>query len=324
MIPQEILDAPIWCVSKDKVPMDMHVLPKGLEWGVSNRRSHSCYVGCEAALAESRRTGYAATMWVDASTHPICVLDIEKDCPAGLRRAMILSLHDHTLHIERSASGKGYHIMLSLPQTVSWKNAKYRKWFEILTSHHCLMSGREIPPGDAYADEFPENGTMDEDPDGPDMALLDLMSKPISVEDLYEAVSDGSQAVKPVTSEDLGAYKDAVKGFGPEHADLFNCLCDFTYEKTLDGDFSGDWSRYEYGYLSKMHYLLQRCAADMLDMHAEHFSVRLSKQDAVMLVYMAAKQMLPPRDKHATYRNGLPWLLYTSERIYVRTFEDGG
>lgn len=324
MIPQEILDAPVWCVSKDKIPLDMHVLPKGLEWGVSTKRSHSCYADHAAAAAQAARTGYRPTMWVDSSAQSVCVLDIEKECPAELRRAMLLSLHDHVLHIERSASGKGYHIMLSLPGPVAWRNAKYKKWFEILTSHHCLMSGDAIGPGDAYADRFPENQPVEGGPEGPDQGLLDLMSKPISPADLYEAVADGSAAIKPVESEDLGSYKEAVKGFGPEHADLFNCLCDFAYEKTLDGDFNGDWSRYEYGYLSKLHYLLQRCAADMMDMQAGHFSVKLSKQDAVMLVYMAAKQNLPPRDKHGTYRNGLPWLLYTSERVYVRTFEDGG
>ncbi len=321
MIPQELLDAPVWCVSRDKVPLDMHVLPRGLEWGVSNRRSHCCYCDNATALALAKKTGYAVTAWIEASSQGVCVLDIEKECPAAIRRGLILALHDHILRLERSASGKGYHALLKLPGPVEWRNAKYKKWFELLASHHCLMAGPEITPAEAYADEFGTNmETADDDAD-----MLELVSRPIEVADLYEGLSAGlAAAAKPVASEELAAYKEAVKGFGPEHADLFGCLCDFTYEKTLDGDFNGDWSRYEYGYISKLHYLLQRCAADMLDIRAEHYSVQLTKQEAVMLVYMAAKQMMPPRDKHSTYRNGLPWLLYTSERIYVRTFEDGG
>ena len=320
MIPQRLLDAPVWCVSRDKVPLDMHVLPKGLEWGVSSKRSHSCYADGAAAMDMAAKTGYAPTAWIDASSQGVCVLDVEKTCPADIRRGLILALHDHILHLERSASGKGYHALLDLGRPAEWRNAKYKKWFELLASHHCILSGKEIGPAEAYADDFAENEASSDD----DAAMLELLSRPISVSELYENLSTGAAVTKPVASEELAAYKEAVKGFGPEHADLFGCLCDFTYEKTLDGDFSGDWSRYEYGYISKLHYLLQRCAADMVDIRAEHYSVKLSKQEAVMLVYMAAKQMMPPRDKHSTYRNGLPWLLYTSERIYVRTFEDGG
>lgn len=320
MIPQELLDAPVWCVSRDKVPLDMHVLPRGLEWGVSNKRSHSCYSDGAAAMDMARKTGYAPTAWIDASSQNVCVLDIEKECPAAIRRGLVLALHDHILHLERSASGKGYHALLGLPGPVEWRNAKYKKWFELLVSHHCILSGKEISPAQAYADDFQEN---QETEDG-DAEMLSLLSRPISVAELYDNLSAGAAVTKPVASEELAVYKEAVKGFGPEHADLFGCLCDFVYEKTLDGDFHGDWSRYEYGYISKMHYLLQRCAADMVDIRAEHYSVDLSKPEAIMLVYMAAKQMMPPRDKHSTFRNGLPWLLYTSERIYVRTFEDGG
>lgn len=183
---------------------------------------------------------------------------------------------------------------------------------------------QEIGFGDAYGDEFPENEPLpDQSMDDADKELLALLSKPIEAKVFHEALSAGKSVQAVTPGADIGAYKSALSAFDGRHADLFNAMCDFIYEKTVDGDFHGDWSSYEFGYASKLHYLLQRLAADMMDMDGCHYTLKLSQEEAVMLVYMALKQVLPPRDKHGTYRNGLPWLLYTSERVYVKTFADG-
>ena len=94
------------------------------------------------------------------------------------------------------------------------------------------------------------------------------------------------------------------------------------YEKTVD-DFSGDMSRWEFGYASKMHYLLQRLSRDMMAADMTHYSVDLDQAQAVMLVFMALKHCLAPREKHKTVRNGMPWLLYTSQQVYIKTFGQG-
>lgn len=319
MIPENIRAMPAWCVSKNKVPLDMFVLGKGLEWGVSTKRSHCCYTDYEKALGMSARTGYPLTIWADSGAQGICVLDIEAACPAELRRAILTSLSGSVMHLERSLSGKGYHVMVSLPNPEPLLNAKFRKWFEILTLHHCVLTGREISLEQACNEEFPENAPLEGDSDEND--LLGLLAEPTDVLGLHKAIAKGSAVSVRIESAGLAVYKAAAANFGAEHADLFNSMCDFRYEKTVDKDFHGDWSSYEFGYASKLHYLLRRLAADMMDAHANHYSVRLSKEDAVMLVYMALKQSLPARDKHSSFRNGLPWLLYTSERVYAKSFE---
>ena len=329
MIPDRLRGAPVWCVSKDKVPLDMFALARGREWGVNTKRSHPCYVGFEDAAKASKSSGLPVTAWIDPASCPMIVLDIEKDCPAELRRALLLALHGEALYLERSLSGKGYHMILGLPAPAELKVAKYGKWFELLACHHCTFTMREIPFGTAYDDDWPENGIVpkwdaDVNPDDlqakRDHDLLELLSRPIRAMELYDFVGAG----KPINvseSLELSEYRAALSGFDGRHADMFNSLCDMVYAKTVDGDFRGDWSSYEFGYASKLHYLLRRVSMDMIDADGKHYECPLTKQEAVMLVFMAMKQCLPARTKHSELRNGLPWLLYTSERVYAKTFE---
>lgn len=322
MIPQRLKEMPVWCVSKDKVPKDMYALARGLDWGVSTRRSHCCYVGYGEAAEVAKKTGLPVTMWVDAASQAAYVIDVEKTCPAEIRRAILLSLHDDIRHIETSLSGKGFHFLVELPQPADIRTAKYKKWLEVLTAHHCTFTGRELDFGQAYAMEVSENqaleapGTAGGDRDA---ALMDAMSRPMKAMDFYEAIGGGA-SVQAAASQDLGSYKAALSTFDGRHADMFNIMCDMVYAKTVDGDFHGDWSSWEFGYASKLHYLLARLSADMIDADMSHYELPLTKEQAVMLVYMVLKQMLPPRDKHSEARNGLPWLLYTSERVYSKTF----
>ena len=323
MIPQRLRDAPLWCVSKDKEPLDMWALARGRVWGASNKRSHSSYTDYKTASEASVKTGYPMTLYVDTSQLAVCVLDIEKTCPATLRRAMLLSLHDEVIYLETSLSGKGFHLVLKLPAPEEMRVMKFpSRWFEVLASHHCTFTGNEITFDKAYSMEIPENAQVPDD--GSDVAkrsaeMLEAMSKPLTTRDFCAMMDNGN--IKVAESLGIDSYRAALSNFDGRHADLFNSLCDMLYTKTVDGDFHGDWSSYEFGYASKMHYQLQRMAQDMIDEDCKHYQLNLTKEEAVMLVYMALKQVLPSREKHKTVRNGLPWLLYTSERVYAKTFE---
>lgn len=318
MIPDSVKSLQCWCVSKDKIPKDMYALAKGLDWGVSQKRSHSCYVDYAAASAVAASTGMALTLWVDSAAQGIYMLDVEKTCPAEIRRAILLALHDEVLYLETSLSGKGFHLMVRLGSPEELRTAKYKKWFEALSLHHCAFTGNRISFADAYAMEVPENQPLDDD--DRDRDLMGAMSRPLTGKDFYDLIGGGA-AVKIVQSGELGEYKAAVAGFDGRHADLFNILCDMVYEKTVDKDFHNDCSSWEFGYASKLHYLLQRTARAVMASDGTYYSVDLTKQEAVMLVYMVLKQNVPPREKHKEYRNGLPWLLYTSQNVYAKTFE---
>ena len=302
----------------------MWALARGRVWGASNKRSHSSYTDYKTASETSVKTGYPLTLYVDPAQLSVCVLDIEKTCPAALRRAMLLSLHDEVIYLETSLSGKGFHLILKLPAPEDMRVMKFpSRWFEVLASHHCTFTKNEISFGDAYGMDIPENQEVPSD--GSDLEkrcreMLDAMSKPLTTKDFCAMMDSGSPKV--ADGPGLAAYRAALSDFDGRHADMFNSLCDMLYTKTVDGDFHGDWSSYEFGYASKMHYQLQRISMDMIDADCRHYQMPLTKEQAVMLVYMALKQVLPSREKHKTVRNGLPWLLYTSERVYAKTFEN--
>lgn len=322
MIPQTVLDAQRWCVSKNKIPLDVYALERGYEWGASDKRSHSSYVDHKRAVEIGKEKNLPVTLYVEPS-QCIYVIDVEKTCPAEIRRQILLSLHDHIVYLERSLSGKGYHLMVSLDAPVELRTAKYKKWFEILAGHHCTFTDRQVTFDEAYGDAFSENEAMPPD-DERDAELLEKLSRPIDPVSFYEAVNGGQPDIRTYESATLDCYKKAVSNFDGRHADLFGMLCDMIYIKTVDQDFNGDYSAYEFGYASKMHYHLQRIRKDMIDADMNHYEIPLSAEEAVMLVFMALKQVLPSRKKHSEFRNGLPWLLFTSQQVYLKTFGGSG
>ena len=316
MIPEKLRNLNQWCVSKDKVPLDIYALKSGFEWGASDKRSHSSYVDYVEAVKIRAKTNYPITLRVDTETQGIYVIDIEKICPQEIRQAILLALHDSIIYLERSMSNKGYHLIIDTdPEPLP--TAKYKKWFEILSKHHCTFTEREISFDTAYHEQFDENHFITDD--DKDIELLNFLSKPVSPKDFYTFINPDNKTIN-ITSSSLEEYKRAAGEFDGRHADLFSMLCAMDYQKTVDGDFNGDYSSYEFGYASKLHYLLQRLAADMIDADCKHYQIKLTREQAVMLVYMVLKQCLPPRDKHKSMRVGLPWLLYTSQQVYDKTF----
>lgn len=317
MIPERLRALEQWCVSKDKVPLDMYALRNGLEWGASDKRSHSSYVSYDAAAAVRAKTGLPVTLRVDCETQGIYVVDIEKTCPQEIRQAILLALHDHICYLERSLSGKGYHLIVETePEPLP--AAKYKKWLEVLSGHHCTFTERVVSFEAAYYDDFDTNEYITDD--DADVDLMTALGKPLSPKEFYALI--GPAGARPLLrdSSSLEEYRRAAATFDGRHADLFGLLCDMDYPKTVDGDFRGDYSSYEFGYASKLHYLLRRLAADMIDSDCRHYSIDMSREQSVMLVYMVLKQSLPPRDKHKSMRSGLPWLLYTSQQVYDKTF----
>lgn len=320
MFPAKLKEIPRWCVSKNKIPLDIFALKKNLEWGASDKRSHSSYgTYQEAAEIGAKKGNLPTTLYVDTAQQSIYVIDIEKTCPAEIRQQILLALHDSIIYVERSLSGKGYHLIIDMPSQNSLPTAKYKKWFEILTNHHCTFTMDEIDIKTAFYEHIDTNEFITDDDN--DVDLLNALKTSISPYDFYNLI--GSDAVKLNLTENstFEEYKKVAATFDNRHADLFGLMCDMDYNKTVDSDFHGDYSSYEFGYASKLHYLLKRLSQDMIDADCNHYTIDMTKEQSVMLVYMVLKQMMAPRDKHKEYRNGLPWLLYTSLQVYSKTFE---
>lgn len=318
MIPEILKNTPAWCVSKNKVPLDIYALKKGLEWGASNKRSHASYVTYDEAVEIGAKSNLPVTLFVDSSKQAVYVIDIEKTCPQEIRQNILTALQPCILHLERSLSGKGYHLLIALTNTVELKSAKYKKWFEILSSHHCTFTQVLVDFNTAYYDEFDTNEFITDD--DKDVELLNALKEPRTALDFYDLIS-ASRTIKTGDSVDMELYKQAVAQFDGRHADLFNLMCDMEYTKTVDGDFHGDYSSYEFGYASKLHYLVRRLSANMIDANCRRYKLEVSKEQAIALVFMVLKHSIPPRQKHKELRNGLPWLLYTSQQVYIKTFE---
>lgn len=327
MIPQKLRDVGKWCVSKNKMPLDMYALARGLEWGASTKRSHPCYTDYEKAVEMGRVQNLPVTLYLDSAETGYYMIDVEPACPAKLRQGILLALHDHIEYLERSLSGKGYHMAVKLSAPAALTTVKHKKWIEILSAHHCTFTMKEIDFQTAYYDSFPENHAMalwDEDVNPEDLdakrddEILRALSSPLTPEAFYDIIGSERTQIRTAAAEPE-EYRKALATFDGRHADLFNGLCDMIYDKTVD-DFNNDQSRWEFGYASKMHYLLQRMSRDMVAADMTHYQVDLDQAQAVMLVYMALRQMLPPREKHKVIRNGLPWLLYTSQQVYIKTF----
>ena len=317
MIPVQVKQTAKWCVSHDKRPLDVYALKKGVEWGASFNRSHSAYGTFEEVKKISESTGYPMTLFVDSEEQHIMMIDIEKTCPQEIRQALLKALQPFTKHLEWSLSNKGFHLLVDIDQCVALKTQKYKQWFEILSNHHCTFTMNEVNFDDAYNADVDTNEFITDD--DKDIELLDALKNLNTSLDLYHHIASSKPTVMLSESEDLNAFKKAAATFDGRHADLFNQLCNVNYKKTLDDHF-GDYSRYEFGYASTLHYHLQRFKDQMIDEYGHTYELSMTQEQCIMIVYMVLKQMLPPRDKHNEFRNGLPWLLYTSQNVYLKTF----
>lgn len=327
MIPDNVKLNQKWCVSKDKMPLDIFALKKGYEWGASFKRTHSAYGTYDDAKRLYDQYGYKPTLFVDSSEQSIYMIDIEPTCPQQIRQAVFKSLKDSILYIEHSMSGNGYHAMVLVDcGGDKLRTLKYKQWFEILVNHHCTFTLDEIGFDQAYSEDRATNEFVTDD--DADAVLIEKLETARTGMEFYDLIRGDKPVVSAICDNaTMQEFRAACAGFDGRHADLFGLLCDVEYDKTVDGEppngFRGDYSRYEFGYASKLHYALIRIANNMIDADARCYVLKVDRNQAIMLVYMVLKQMLPHRAKHDEVRNGLPWLLFTSHQVYMKSFGDG-
>lgn len=292
-----------WCVSNsEKVPLDMFALRKGFEWGASNNREHSSYErysDVEAFIENN--DSYLLCSWLPPDGD-YAILDIESICPKEIRVRLLEEFANDIVYIEKSMSGNGIHAVIKRKYE---KTAKYKKYAEILVNHHCTYTCDELSLNEAMNIDIDTNMDMT-DEDIEDLENLtdvyDLFKKPNTIN-----VNNNNSA----TWQD---YKKESQYLNGSHADLYNIMFAFEYQKTL-ADFDNDYSRYEFGYASALSCLIKRTAPNMIDADAKFYNMHISKKSAALLIYFVLKQKLQPRIKHDEYRNGLPWLLYTADRV---------
>lgn len=293
---QAIADVPRWTVSDNqKMPINMRELMKtGRVWG-----AHEITDQCLVTLGDLTSFLPAAAnnaFYLRAQSDGFVVLDIEKTCPPEVA-AKLLEIPN--LYAERSMSGKGYHLILPLP-TNFWEYPiatgkrvlkEEHGWYEILLDHWVTFTRNVIP----------ESALPDPD------HLTDAW------EALYETLA--KDAVEVTTSEfDVTVDRPDV----PRLDQIIQMMTRRGLEKSLD-DFGGDYSRFEFSSMGSLYNRLSPILVAVRDAEPE-----ADYDAAVMawLVYEAAQQLLPHREKHDEYRNGMPLLLNAAVELVARRLGD--
>lgn len=93
-------------------------------------------------------------------------------------------------------------------------------------------------------------------------------------------------------------------------------------EQLEPANFQYDMSKYEFNVIFRIAGYLQYridTASPMTSLRLGGINLtQLSDQDIVQAIYQVATQVIPYRDKHATFRDRMPWLMYQAVQAYMR------
>lgn len=293
-----IADVPRWTVSdNEKMPINMRELVFGLGrvWG-AHEISEQCLFTLDEMTQHLPQAANNA-FYLRAQTDGFLVLDIEKTCPPELAQRL-LTLPN--LYSELSMSGRGYHLVLPLPSNFwDYPIASGKKvlqhdhgHYEILLDHWVTFTRSPVPRATLPATDY-RSGLWEE---------------------IYaELAKDAVEA--PTAEFDLGTERPDI----PRREQIIELMTRRPLEKSLE-DFRNDYSRFEY---STLGVLFNRLRTILVAIHGNHGT---TYDEAAMswLLFEAATQVLPYRDKHDEHRNGIPLLLNAAVSLVARRLADSG
>lgn len=277
-----------------KMPLDTPaILEKGKIYGASLKDGNWPYVDLPT-LQKCFPLATNATYLLDASIDCKAILDIEPDCPEGLRRELLNLPFEYA---EVSMSLKGLHLGFTLrPEDIAYFGERVAlkdkdRYFEVLLRHHITFSKRllNLQP--------PKNPK----PLMPFLkALHDSMPKPLKI-DVQELPEEPSTT---------------------RYQQMLTVLAIHEFGKGLD-DFGGDHSDFEMAMASSAWYRLEQSFAKNQKADTENY-----QWEAAWAIYQYLKLRLNPREKHKETRIGMPWLLYIAtysiKRCIAREQERAG
>lgn len=302
-----------WTVSDNKKrPLDMvSVLAGGPIIGAKHH-DERCLVDL-ASIVRRIPTVTNHAYFQDADRDQCMIIDIEKTCPPDISD-YLLSLPYY--YRETSMSGKGYHIVVPLPDNfgdfpIAQDKLKLQDRsgdFEILLHHWVTFTRNPIPEEKCASARRPVD---------PDMAHF------ASIEGLYEYLA--SQAVESVRV-DVDVV-DEPEFDDPGFVDrlIEQIVRDFYhpkwgYKKGLS-DFCGDHSRFEFGVQG---YLLRRVLnkQNRIIQHDNYQTLMpvdgFSPEQLAWIIYRACDYIIDPREKHEEFRNGMPLLLNSAVQLVFK------
>lgn len=277
-----------------KAPIDVrHLIDTGGRVRGAWARDRQCLVSLDELTVQVPQAANAA-FYLQALTDGLMVIDIEPDCPPAVAHN-ILALPG-ALYSEVSMSGRGYHLVVPLPENFhDFPIATAKKvireehgWYEILLDHWATFTRKPVSDGAVT-----------------EAAAVDLATAPFgSMDDLYASLAKTAKASR-AASGDVGVLSEEAPKIVGMGRIIRQALADATPRfKTLD-DFNGDRSRYEFSVLGTLYRQICLQAAYV----GNHRETTYSTSDRAWLLYLAAQEVLPSRLKHNERRNGRPFLL---------------
>lgn len=287
-----IADDEVWTVSdKNKRPIDIKALKR--EGKIYGARQHNGE--CLMSLHELRQflpNAANTTLALSVHAHDFLVLDIESTCPPQIARQFIETLP--WTYAEVSMSGKGYHLILPVPDNFAefpfaadkTKLQEENRHYEIIIDHLITFTRKPIPTHPASPGDTSESRA----------AWMDLYASLAQhASERQEVVFDVSEIRPRIPFRDQ--YLTMAAAFIERHP----------YPRQPDY-FSNDMSRWEFGYLSYIQ-LKIRDALYNLTPHADLTPQDYTNEMIAWMMYDLALTLIPHRPKHDELRGGLPYLL---------------
>lgn len=299
----------LWTISdKDKRPMNMRaLLDYGRYWGARIEEADSQLL----TLAEMyHRAPWAANCayHFDALTTETILIDIESTCPPKIAHRL-LALSRDALYSETSMSGRGYHLVLDLPESlrklphlINKRKIRHPQgWYEILLDHWVTFTRNPIDANLlAAAVDNPANAGL-----GIDNVIAELNSA-ISVRP--SASNEVSYDMARILPDELDENVQAMD------TSLYEIVCNnfrSNYAKGLD-DFNGDFSSWEF---SQLAFIARNVAFYFSEAFNQGVIDDVPSYDWITrIVYLVAQEVIAHRDKHDGERNNMPYMLYQAAR----------
>lgn len=225
---------------------------------------------------------------LDYETDGFVCLDIEPSCPDDLKQKLLQTPY---IYGEYSMSGKGFHLFFRTPDLIKDYPAAAVKtelkddnrYFEILLNHWVTFTRNMIQPS---------AGTE-------------------SFDDIFETMCKAAEVIKrqefDITKNQPEIPRwEMIKAFMQHTLDR--------YRKT-PADFNGDVSSYEFGYAA---YLYNKIDSLLESPIFRESRLTYDSNQRMWMVYLLIKDNLPYRDKHETFRDDIPLLLYTAKNVVAR------
>ena len=270
---KKITDLPLWTVSINKVPMDIHM------YNVYKQFQGASYDKAGSLITLTKLINcfpYAInnTFYLNSQRDKYYILDIEPSCPDDIKNEL---LKTNWIYGERSMSKKGYHLVYPLPDyikdyPIAEKKIALREehgYYEILFNHYITFT-------------------------------RDMIEKPNETNDIEPIFRNLCKIQKERNIDKIDI--DLICEKNIPHKEKILTLLDYYKYKKTPKDYNDDMSRYEFGFASSHLHKLMELTKKFPDYN-------YSNEEILYLLYYTLVNKLEHREKHDELRNDKPWLV---------------